>query len=377
MSTESRARAGPAVAPRAARQTSGLHRPRPVARHVRLLLGAVVLLAIATVVGAERRAAGPAALALWRGPASGGVWIRTGLTLQTNALLALPRPSGWLVAGTTDGVWRSADGGAEWTRLGAGLQGNTIFALAATPDGGALFAGSMDGTVYTLGGHGAASWRRASPPFLSPVASLAVSPGHDRMVLAGTVGALYRGVPSADGWRWQRVARTGEAMITSIAWSPANARLAWASLFGVTPPVLATRDGGRNWRAASAGLPALLPAQALLALTGGAARVILTTMGGGVWQLSAQGRWQDISAGLPERHAMPLVALPGAGTGTLYAGTMGDGVYVKQGGAPWRLLGRGLTGVANTVLTLGISDTPHLTLLAGTANGVFRYVAAK
>jgi len=152
---------------------------------------------------------------------------------------------------------------------------------------------------------------------------------------------------------------------------------AFAGVFGVRPPVLETRDGGQTWRAADAGLPSVLPTQALLAPASRRPRIILTTMGGGVWERSVSGPWRDISAGLPERHAMPLVVLPGSGALALYAGTMGDGVYVKQGSAAWRRLGRGLLGESNTILALGVAAGHHPSLLAGTASGVFRYVAAR
>jgi len=347
-------------------------------RAAQVFLGGVALIALVSLVGAGGRVAHPPDRRPWTGPAPGGVWTRTTLTLQTNALVAAPRHPAVLFAGTDDGVWRSGDGGVRWTRGGAGLRGKEVDALAASPGNGALFAGAADGAVYALAADGVA-WRRVSPPLgANPVYSL--SADGRGTVLAGTAGALYRGAATPRGWRWRRVARTGDAAVTSIAWSSSAGGRAFASVFGVWPPVLTTFDGGRTWRAAAAGLPPVLPTQALLALAPRGAEVILTTMGGGVWEWSGGGPWRDISAGLPARHAMPLAALPGSATMALYAGTMGDGVYVRQGSAAWRPLGRGLTGVDNTILALGVAAGPARsapTLLAGTANGVFRYAAAR
>jgi len=301
----------------------------------------------------------------------------TGLTLQTNALLADPTHPAALFAGTDDGVWRSGDGGRRWQRAGSGLRGATIVTLAATPRGDALFAGAADGTVSLKRAHGDGAWRRVSPSLgANPIYSLAVSLDGRETLLAGTVGGLYRGSHTRSGWRWRQVARTGDASVTSIVWDPSNPRIGFASVFGVSPPVLMTRDRGWTWRAAVAGLPSVLPTQTLLALSTPRPSIILTTMGGGVWEQAASP-WRDMSVGLPERHAMALVALPRSAPIVLYAGTMGDGVYVKQGGAAWQQLGRGLTGVDNTILALAATAEPHDVLLAGTASGVFRYVATR
>jgi hypothetical protein len=52
---------------------------------------------------------------------------------------------------------------------------------------------------------------------------------------------------------------------------------------------------------------------------------------------------------------------------------MGYGVYEKWDGAAWHHLGRGLSGASGIVLSLAETDGPSPVLLAGTANGLFRY----
>jgi len=361
------------------------HVGRRVRLHARLLGGATLVVGAGFVGFAGREALSPALArpAVWVGPPLAGSWARTGLTVQTNALSGEPGRPAVVVAGTDDGVWRSGDSGAHWARVGVGLRGKEVDALATASGDGTLFAGGADGAVYELG-RGRAAWRRVGSPLgVNPIYSLAVSSGGRGTVLAGTVGALYRGATTGSSWRWRRVAQTGDAAVTSIVWPSPGVERALASVFGVWPPVLETQDDGWTWRAASAGLLSALPTQTLLALTQRGScgpRVILTTMGGGVWERSSTGMWRDVSAGLPARHAMPLVALPGVATTVLYAGTMGDGVYVKQGDAAWQPLGHGLTGEDNTTLALGVSagsTGSPATLLAGTAHGVFRYVAAR
>ena len=324
----------------------------------------------------------PARPAAWVGPSLAGSWVPTTLTIQTNALIAEPAHPDLMVAATDDGVWRSGDGGTHWARAGTGLRGREVDALAATPGTGSLFAGTADGAVYALD-VGRAGWRRLGAPLAAnPIYSLAVAADGHRTVLAGTVGGLYRGTATG-GWRWSHVAQTGDSAVSSISWLSAASQSAVASVFGLSPPILATADDGRTWQTAATGLPSVLPTQALLALPAGrmrGSRLILTTMGDGVWERAATGPWRDISAGLPSRHAMPLVGLPGAATTVLYAGTMGDGVYVKQGDTAWRPLGHGLTGADNTILAVAVAAGPAAspsTLMVGTAHGVLRYLPAR
>jgi len=303
----------------------------------------------------------------------GGTWVRTALTLQTDALLSDPRQPNLLWAGTLDGVWLSPNGGTTWQRTGVGLRGVAILALASTPTGDMIVAGGGDGGVYaSVAGCGRTlRWRPLGLHLGSnyPIFAVAVSPtGH--VVLAGTVGALYRGASATKGWRWQRVEGTDNDAITSILWTTWDAHLAFASIFSHHPSVLATHDGGKTWHPERR-LPSDLPSVALHAL--GGRQVVLSTMGKGVWERSMAGSWHDITAGLPASHAMAM-AVPRGINNLLYAGTMGFGAYAKRGVAPWRRLGPGLQGGQYTVLAMILAPGPPQVLLAGTAEGLYRYV---
>ncbi len=302
----------------------------------------------------------------------GGRWVRAGLTLQTDALLADPVPaSRTLVAGTTDGLWLSSNVGATWRRAGHGIAGVEVLALARRPGSASIFAGTATGAVYVSTSASRDDWRRVSPMFVQgSIFSLAVSPEGDQTVLAGTSGALYLGQPAGRTWHWQQVARTDQSSITAIAWSSVSPHRVVASVFGATPPVLSSNDGGLHWHADAAGLPSVLPSQAMLITGVGTPTLMLSTMGDGVWQRSGDGAWHDISAGLPLRHAMPLA---GNAT-TVYAGTMGYGVYVRQGAGNWRRLSPGLDGATYTALSLLVVPAIHPVLLVGTADGLYRYV---
>ena len=296
------------------------------------------------------------------------LWLATALRSETDALVADPGDPAHLFAGTTAGLWTSRDYGATWQPERSG-PGSAILSFAVAPGHPGLFAGDGDGFVYQWSPRQAARWRRISPSLGGvPIFSLAASATASPVLLAGTSGTLYRGVQIGTRWQWQHVASTGASSVTSILWDSRAAGHAYASVFGSWPPVLRTTDGGRTWRPDAAGLPSSLPSQALITTGGPQPQVVLSTMGGGVWQRLPQGTWREISAGLPERHAMPLAT----SGGVLYGGTMGYGVYLREGAAGWRRIGNGLVGGQYIVLSLLVTPGPHPYLVAGTAQGVYR-----
>jgi photosystem II stability/assembly factor-like uncharacterized protein len=300
--------------------------------------------------------------------------VQSGIGQEVYALLEDPQHAGHLIAGTPEGLWLSSDGGTSWRRGGQGLHGAGVLALAATAASPALYAGATDGAVYASPTDHGATWRRISPHFSATlIFSLAAEPPDGRVVLAGTTGAVYRGVRTGTGWTWQRVVSTGESAVSSIVWEAGKARTAYASVFAAQAPVLVTHDAGATWRPDIRGLPPILPTVALLPLPGRSPQVLLTTMGGGVYLRSDTGTWQEVDTGLPERHAMAAVAGAARGGVLFYAGTMGNGVYAKQGAAPWQRLAPGLDGAASTVLSLLLTAGPHPRLLAGTGSGLYRY----
>lgn len=351
---------------------------RPVVAGMALLMAFVVVAAYVLVGRGvlNPRFAGtvPTRNVPWHGLPLTGHWQQTSLTVPTNALLGA-RHRGTVVAATSDGMWRSSDGGRRWQRMG--LKGRSLVSLAGSIQGDVVIAGSDDGTVYRGVREPNLSWRwrRINESWGAdhPVFSLALAPS-GQVVLAGTFGSLYRGTRRLGYWRWERVVRTHDtAAVTSIVWLPWALQRAAAALFGVWPPILSSTDGGRTWKPDGRGLSPALPTQTVLPTSHRSDRLILTTMGGGVWRQDDRGTWHDISAGLPERHAMPIVAQPLDRRTVFYAGTMGYGVYAKEGTSPWRRLGDGMEGGEYTALGMALVPRPHLSLLVGTARGVYRY----
>ncbi|HVA90075.1 MAG TPA: hypothetical protein VNL71_09545 [Chloroflexota bacterium] len=303
-----------------------------------------------------------------------GQWQPTNLTVQTDALATDPSDHGALIAGTVQGMWRSDDGGGAWKRLLGYPMTSAVLALAAGGNPRLLYAADSDGVIRVRTKQGA--WRAIGPsPAPGSIFSLAVSDTAPPVVLAGTAGALYRGVQQGTRWQWRAVAHTDGSSFAAVTWLQGGAQSALAAIFGIAPPVLVSHDGGRTWKDGSQGLPDTLPTVAMLHVDTTPATIILSTMGDGVWERAAGGIWREISAGLPERHAMPLV---GSAEGNpLFAGTMGYGVYMKNGANSWQRLGRGLTGPSYIVLSLLHVEGRRPILLAGAGIGVYRYALGR
>lgn len=297
-------------------------------------------------------------------------WQTTNLTVETDALASDPSHPGTALAGTVQGLWSSTNGGAGWKRLPGYPASSAVLALAVGGNPRLLYAADNDGFIRVRTRQGA--WHAIGPsPAPGSIFSLAVSHTSPPVILAGTAGALYRGVEQGTTWRWRVVARTDGSSFAAVTWLGGGATDALAGIFGSAPPVLATHDGGLSWRAASQGLPSTLPTVAMLEVSTDPVTTVLSTMGVGVWERTGTGAWREMSAGLPERHAMPLAG--SAGSNPLFAGTMGYGVYIRAGSGPWRLLGKGLTRPSYIVLALLHTEGRLPALLAGTAVGVYRY----
>jgi photosystem II stability/assembly factor-like uncharacterized protein len=310
-------------------------------------------------------------------PAANAVWQASSLKEEVDALLADPASPTHLLAGTYNGIWESTNGGLTWKRTPTTPHGVGFMAFSAAPDGSSLYAGGSNGVIYDENQHAGAGWQPMSHALGggNPIFSLAAAPDGRHILLAGTVGGLFRGVESGAAWQWKKVADSGDSSVPAIAWVPWQPGVAYATIFGTAPAALRTTDSGRTWKPATQGLPATIPAEALLAVASPQRTIILSTMGFGVWRLGANGAWTDVSGNLPEHHGMPLTA--SSGGQLVYTGTMGSGVFgVRSTASHWQLLGKNLIGPQYIVLSLAVVHTSRPELIAGTSVGVFRYPLA-
>jgi len=286
----------------------------------------------------------------------------------------LRKQSGVLDAGLSTGVYSSRDDGATWSVLGRDFPGPNIDAWSIALVGGSstLLAAAADGYVYRLVG-GVGRWRR-SAALLSPegVYALFAVPATGA-VLAGSDKGIAR---STDGGvTWRVVAPLPNTIVTTFARDNASNTL-YAGLAGTHASIQTSKDGGVVWRTLQGALP---PSSVESILITGARIYVGVMQTSGRLPVWARGRgaggtsFGPFTTGLPSSnaHGMALAATTAAGGAVrILIGTMGAGVYERTVGGPWTKLGP--SPGDGTVTALTVLPGPHPLALAGTADGVYR-----
>jgi hypothetical protein len=111
---------------------------------------------------------------LFRSTDAGATWTVTSLTSQVRTLVADPLQPASMFAGTYNaGVYASTDGGATWTPMNTGLTCNNVMSLALRPGAeNTLYAGTEGGSVFKT----TVMTGISSPSTIVPRSSFAVSP---------------------------------------------------------------------------------------------------------------------------------------------------------------------------------------------------------
>lgn len=159
--------------------------------------------------------AGSSTAGVFKSTNGGGDWSAVNNGLTNKAVLSLAIDSGStqaLYVGTSSGVFKSTDGGGNWSAINAGFRGSvSVYSLAfdsvGTPT---IYAGTSAG-VYISTDHGA-NWTEMNRGALSNyVYSLALVPGANRGVFAGTRSGVSKLLPRPI-WDVEADARTDIAV---------------------------------------------------------------------------------------------------------------------------------------------------------------------
>jgi photosystem II stability/assembly factor-like uncharacterized protein len=170
--------------------------------------------------------AGTAERGAHRSDDAGATWRTWGLDTLTVPYLSVASDGQVVYAATWgDGVYRRGRVGARWSEVNEGIpaEHHDVYAVAVDPqDRSTVFAATASGGVYrTLNGGG--TWERVLP---SPEAAFAVAvvPGRNGMVYAGTADGLYRSGVGGDPGSWEPFnAGLGGLAVRSLAFGPDGA----------------------------------------------------------------------------------------------------------------------------------------------------------
>jgi len=294
-------------------------RPAPL-----LVLLATVLLAVA----AAPAQAGDA-VATWRQAPLWGADVRS--------LAVHPEQPDTLFAGTSSGqVYLSTDGGEQWRAAGDFLPfpGWVVSALAFDPNRpGRLWAGLRgmwgDGLVSVSDDLGR-SWqpRVGDLPDL-PIYSLALVPGEEGRLYAGTLDGVWGSADGGETWRHLTAALPEMAKVASLLVAPGEPGTVIA---GTWRQAYKSEDAGRTWRGVFEGM--FLDSEVFaLVPTGRPGEVWAPTCNWVYQSLDGGESWRRFKEGMAERRATAFGSLP---WGRLLSGTVA-GLYVSDDqGRSWR-----------------------------------------
>jgi photosystem II stability/assembly factor-like uncharacterized protein len=317
------------------------------------------------------------------GTTTGQLYVsRDGGASWSNAGAALPFP-GWVVSSlrwdpnrrgrlwvALWGVWGggqvafSDNLGKSWAARATGLPAEAVYSLALVPGKeGRLFAGTLSGVYGTE--DGGVSWERltAAQPDLQKVTSLAVDPTRPDSVIAGSWRQAYRSDDGGHTWSGifnGMVLDTEVFSLTPISEHPGEI---WASSCGW---VYQTLDHGDHWVRFKDGLEERRTLS-FAALADG--RLLAGTVSGLYASTDGGHTWKRISD--PALSVSAIVVSP-ARPQRILLGTEGAGIWVStDGGGDFFRSSLGLTATRVGALALAGNDLLVAVNDAGPVSGVY------
>lgn len=320
------------------------------------------------------------------GTSAGQVYLsKNGGKSWTNAGPTLPFP-GWVVSALRFdpnrssqpsrvwaalwGIWGgghvafSDDLGKTWVSRAQGLPEEPVYALALVPGReGRLFAGTLSGVYGTT--DGGESWRYLTSdlPEVQKVTSLMVDPDQPDSVIAGTWRRAYKSDDGGKTWAGVFEGMVLDSEVFSLTPVPGHPGEIWASTCGW---VYQTMDRGAKWERFKDGFTerrtlsfAALPDGRFLA--GTVAGLHVSEDGGRNWK----------PAGDPALSVMSIAFHP-ARPGRVLLGTEGSGVWLSDdGAATFRRSSSGMTNTRISALALSGDDLLVAMSHAGPLSGVY------
>jgi photosystem II stability/assembly factor-like uncharacterized protein len=271
------------------------------------------------------------------GTSAGQLYVsRNGGRTWANAGPHLPFP-GWVVGALRFdpnqpsrtwaalwGIWGgghvaySDDLGKSWISRAGGLPNEPVYTLALVPGReGRMYAGTISGVYGTE--DGGVSWRplTADLPEVQKVTSLMIDPDQPETVIAGTWRRAYRSADAGKTWTGIFEGMALDSEVFSLTPVPGKPGEIWASTCGF---VYQTKDGGAKWAKSLEGFQerrttsfAALPSGRLLA--GTVAGLHISDDGGKIWRRVGDPGIAVLSIAYhPSRPERVILGTEGAGT---------------------------------------------------------------
>ena len=298
-----------------------------------LLLGVFLLAAPAAVFAGSVTGTGPASwssLPIW----GGDVW----------SLAISPQDPDLVFAGTSAGqVYLSRDGGRTWVDAGPYLPfpGWVVSSLRFDPNQPSRLWASLRGIWG--GGHVTSSddlgrtWVSRAEAGLpnEPVYTLALVPGREGRVYAGTASGVYGTEDGGKTWRHLTAGPELQEVqkVTSLLVDPDQPDTVIA---GTWRRAYRSDDAGKSWNGVFEGMVLDSEIFSLTPVSGRPGEIWASTCGWVYVTHDRGGKWERFKDGFEERRTTAFAALP---NGRLLAGTVA-GLHVSDdGGKTWHRVG--------------------------------------
>jgi photosystem II stability/assembly factor-like uncharacterized protein len=285
-----------------------------------------------------------AVLALFAVAATGSAqtWIPVGPPGgDVRSLAADPRDGRRIYLGTADGVvYRSDDAGVRWQRMTPGFpkRGFSLDDIVVDPRG-VMYVGFWQ-VGGTQGGVAQSVDGAKTFTFLPgieghSVRGLTIAPSNPNMLVAGTIGGVYRSLDR--GRTWERLTPDGHPdlrNVGSVAVDPVDPMTIYAGTWHL--PWKST-DGGRSWYPISAGMIDDSDVMTLTVDRSNTQNVFATACSGVYRSTDGAAKWTKVR-GIPSssRRTRAFAQSPDDQS-VLLAGTV-EGLWMTEdGGLTWRL----------------------------------------
>ena len=268
-------------------------------------------------------------------------WLATGpFGGDADIVRAIPGTKGHVIAAARNGlVFSSTNGGASWVNLPFPAQfAGVLHALEVDPKATSTWYAGIESEIGRVSGvykttDSGATWTQLPGTVGIGVWSLALWPGDDAVIAAGTSSGVY--LTRDAGANWKKISADGNTElqpVVSLAFHPSNSKVIYA---GTTHLPWKTTDGGASWDSIHTGMLDDSDVFSIVVDPKNFEHVMASACSGVYNSLDGAEHWtkMDTPTGAFRTH---FVALDPRHEGVVFAGTTDGLLKSTNGGHAWR-----------------------------------------
>lgn len=254
----------------------------------------------------------------------------------------VPKAPGFVIAGSHNGLlFTSSNGGASWANVPFGGQlTGVLHALEVDPrSAGTWYAGMEGDHPWTSGIYktvdSGRTWKLLPGTSGKAVWSLALWPGNQDVIAAGTGDGIYQSVDA--GGTWTRISppeNQDMRPVVSLAFDPAHRDVLYA---GTTHLPWRTTDGGKSWESIHAGMIDDSDVFSIQVDTHQPESVYASACSGLYQSSDNASHWTKLPTPKGAFRTW-FVALDPRHEGSVFAGTTEGLLHSEDGGKIWRIV---------------------------------------